>query len=392
MRLVNKCARQSVCKTLFWLVFTANLWVLAPEAKALNALPPGYLSTSKNRIVDVSGREVRLFGVTWFGFETPNMVPHGLWARPFRSMLDQMAALGFNTIRLPFSSAILRAGPGDVSAILYRLNPDLEGKTPMQIMDMIIAYAGTLGLRVILDDHCLEPTTNGESNGYWFNDTRSEADWIADWKFLASRYANNPTVIGADLYNEPTGTWGTGAADDWARAAKAAGDAIGRVNRNWLIIVEGLRFYRDNYYWWGGELEGVRDFPIKLALGNRLVYSTHDYPASIWTQPWFSDPAYPVNLDAVWEKYWGFIETKQIAPVLIGEFGSRLETDSDVAWANELRGYLASRKVDWVWFSWNANGEPRGVLSDDWQTPDPTRLQYLQSLMNLTRMGLSRAQ
>ena len=90
----------------------------------------------------------------------------------------------------------------------------------MQIMDMIIAYAGSIGLRVILDNHCLEPTTNGKSNGYWFSGTRSEADWIADWKFLASRYANNPTVIGADLYNEPTGTWGTGATDDWARARR----------------------------------------------------------------------------------------------------------------------------------------------------------------------------
>ena len=92
---------------------------------------------------------------------------------------------------------------------------------------MIIAYAGSKGLKIILDNHSLQPTTNGESNGYWFSSTRSEAQWIADWQTLARRYANNPTVIGADLYNEPTGTWGTGDQDDWARAAKAAGDAIG---------------------------------------------------------------------------------------------------------------------------------------------------------------------
>lgn len=368
--------------SLFMVVGSLNF---ASPALALNALPSGYLKTSKNKIVDENGRTVRIMGVTWFGFETPNMVVHGLWARPYRSMMDQMVALGFNTIRLPYSNAILTAGADSVSSVLWRLNPDLQGKTPMQTLDMIIAYAGTIGLKVILDDHALEPTTNGETNGYWYNGSRSEAQWIADWQTLAARYANNPTVIGADLYNEPTGTWGTGQQDDWARAAKAAGDAIGRVNRNWLIVVQGLRCYNDNYYWWGGELEGVRDYPIKLALSNRLVYSTHDYPVSIWTQPWFSDPSYPANLSSVWDKYWGFIESQQIAPVLIGEFGSRLETTSDRQWAEAMSNYLAQRKIDWLWFSWNANGEPRGVLSDDWTTPDSARLQYLQNLMNVTR-------
>ncbi|MFZ1425818.1 MAG: glycoside hydrolase family 5 protein [Geminicoccaceae bacterium] len=363
----------------------AGLLLLASPASALNELPSGYLKTNKSNIVDANGREIRILGVNWFGFETPNMVVHGLWARPFRLMMDQMSSLGFNTIRLPFSSAILTAGPESVSAILYRLNPDLQGKSPMEILDMIIAYAGTKGLKVILDNHSLQPTTNGESNGYWYSSTRSEAQWIADWQTLARRYANNPTVIGADLYNEPTGTWGTGDQDDWARAAKAAGDAIGAVNKNWLIIVEGLRFYRDNYYWWGGELEGVKDYPIQLALSNKLVYSTHDYPNSLWTQPWFSDPTYPANMPAVWDKYWGFIETKNIAPVLIGEFGSRLETTSDRQWADAMSLYLAQRKVDWVWFSWNANGEPRGILSEDWETPNPTRLAHLQGLINLTR-------
>ncbi len=363
----------------------AGVLLLASPAKALNELPSGYLKTNRSNIVDASGREIRILGVNWFGFETPNMVVHGLWARPFRLMMDQISSLGFNTIRLPFSSAILTAGPESVSSILYRLNPDLQGKSPMEILDMIIAYAGTKGLKIILDNHSLQPTTNGESNGYWYSSTRSEAQWIADWQSLARRYANNPTVIGADLYNEPTGTWGTGDQDDWARAAKAAGDAIGAVNKHWLIIVEGLRFYRDNYYWWGGELEGVKDFPIQLARSNKLVYSTHDYPSSIWTQPWFSDPTYPANLPAVWDKYWGFIEAQNIAPVVIGEFGSRLETTSDRQWADAMSLYLAQRKVDWVWFSWNANGEPRGILSEDWETPDPTRLAHLQSLINMTR-------
>nr|WP_245864228.1 cellulase family glycosylhydrolase [Paenibacillus donghaensis] len=60
---------------------------------------------------------------------------------------------------------------------------------------------------------------------------------------LAQRYADNPTVIGADLHNEPHGTasWGTGnLATDWRLASERAGNAILAVNPNWLILVEGI--------------------------------------------------------------------------------------------------------------------------------------------------------
>lgn len=350
-----------------------------------NAIPGGFVNTQQNKIVDSQGREVRLIGLNWFGLETPDLAPHGLWARSYRDMLDQIASLGFNTIRLPFSSAVLTATSPNTSVIKYRLNPDLEGKTPLEIMDAVIAYAGSVKLRVILDNHNIVPEYSGRGDGRWYNNSRTESKWIADWKVLAKRYLNNTTVIGADLYNEPDGTWGTGGTSDWARAAKAAGDAIHQINNNWLIIVEGLRNYNTNYYWWGGQLEGVANYPVQLARANKLVYSAHDYPPSINPQPWFIDTNYPTNLPAVWEKNWGFIETNRIAPVLLGEFGSRLATDADRQWAAQMQAYLVARKVDWTWWSWNGNGEPRGLLLPDWQALDTAMLKYLTDLMTSSR-------
>ena len=386
MRLENRFT-----SVLSWLL-TVGLSSFAVQAgPAPNAIPAGFLSTNQGKIVDNQGRETRIMGVNWFGLESDIMAPHGLWARSYQSMLDQIAALGFNTIRLPFSSAALNAPPTAVGGVNLALNPGLTGKSPLQIMDAVIAYAGLAKVRVILDDHSLEPTSNGESNGLWYSATRSEADWISDWKMLAARYANNPTVIGADLYNEPNGTWGTGKANDWARAAKAAGDAIHTVNPKWLIIAEGVRTYNFNYYWWGGELEAVKKYPIRLARSGKLVYSAHDYPSSIFPQPWFQDSLYPANLAPIWDKYWGYIEAQQIAPVLIGEFGSGLASESDRLWATEIGNYLRVRGVDWIWFPWNANGAPtQGVLGQDWQTPDPARLSYLTDLMSATtRAGTS---
>src|SRR3954453_5445829 len=73
----------------------------------------GYLPTSGNKIVDSTGATVRLTGINWFGMETDNHTFHGLWAgRPvtWNMQLDHMAALGFNTIRVPYTGDSLRAG------------------------------------------------------------------------------------------------------------------------------------------------------------------------------------------------------------------------------------------------------------------------------------------
>ena len=81
---------------------------------------------------------------------------------------------------------------------------------------------------------------------------------------LAQRYANNPTVIGADLHNEPhsPACWGCGdMATDWRLAAERAGNAILQVNPNWLIVVEGVDCFGGQCTWWGGMLQGVTNFP-----------------------------------------------------------------------------------------------------------------------------------
>src|SRR6059058_5662297 len=67
----------------------------------------GFLSTSHSKLVDASsGCQVSLTGVNWFGFETGTFAPHGLWARNWQDMLKQIAQLGFNTIRLPFTNLL----------------------------------------------------------------------------------------------------------------------------------------------------------------------------------------------------------------------------------------------------------------------------------------------
>ncbi|MFG2055047.1 cellulase family glycosylhydrolase [Micromonospora sp. NPDC048930] len=374
-----------------------------PAAAATGGTGTGYLHTSGNKIVDSTGATVRLTGINWFGMETDNKTFHGLWSsNPWRSQLDTMARLGYNTLRIPYSNDALKPG-ATATGINDYVNPDLVGLSPLQILDKVIDYAGSKGMRVILDRH--RPTSAGQSP-LWYTSTVSEATWIADWKTLAQRYANNPTVIGADLHNEPhaegtnpaaTGAcWGCGdTARDWRLAAERAGNAILGVQPNWLIFVEGvscpsggLSNVWDNdpsndedCGWWGGNLSKAGEFPVRLNVANRLVYSPHEYATSVYHQAWFDDPTYPANMPGIWDKYWGYLYKQNIAPIMMGEFGTTLQDPKDKVWLQNLMAYTGTgvNGMSFTYWSWNPNsGDTGGIANDDWTTINQAKQDILQ--------------
>lgn len=363
------------------------------EGNPTTSAVSGYFHTVGNQILDANNKVVRIAGVNWFGFETSNFAPHGLWTRSYQSMMDQMKQLGFNTIRLPFSDQLFDAG-STPNGIDFSKNPDLQGLNGLQIMDKIVDYAGRIGLRILLDHHRSAAGNSANESGLWYTSAYPESRWISDWTMLASRYAGNPTVIGADLHNEPHGpaTWGDGSANDWRLAAERAGNAILAVNSNWLIIVEGVEQASSGSYWWGGNLSNAGASPVRLNQSGRLVYSAHDYPASVYQQTWFNDPNYPNNLPAVWDKNWGYLFRQGTAPVLLGEFGSTLATSSDQQWFDKMTAYLAGdldgngtndlaagqQGISWTYWAWNPDsGDTGGILSDDWSTVNQNKVTKL---------------
>ncbi|WGF88306.1 glycoside hydrolase family 5 protein [Marinivivus vitaminiproducens] len=342
------------------------------------------LSTDGNRLVNDDGETVVLNSVNWFGLETANYAPHGLWARGYKDMMDDIVDLGFNSIRLPFSADLFDAKAGAPNGIKFSLNPDLEGKSGLQIMDAIVDYAGEIGLGVVLDYHWLKAGSSNTSDGLWFDGSTkySHSAWINDWKALANRYLDDPAVIGAELFNEPYGaTWGSGAQKNWQWASAQAGNAIHDINPDWLIIVNGIQTYQNDWYWWGGQLKGVADKGVRLDAANKLVYSAHDYPPSLNEQPWYQSPDYPNNLEQIWREHWGYIHEQEIAPIYLSEFGSPMTSERDMQWLDEMQDYLSENDMSWAYWSWNANGFPPGVLESDWTTPNATKVDYLQELM-----------
>ena len=283
---------------------------------AATPAPTGWLHTSGASILDSNNAPYTIKAASWFGLETPDCVPHGLWGTlTIDEALANIKSMGFNTVRLPFSNECL-AATSIKGSVNYWANRayNLEGKTPLDVMDTVIARAKANGLQIILDRH---RPSSADQSPLWYTSAYPESKWIADWKMLAARYKNDPTVIGADLHNEPAGaaTWGGAAATDWQAAATRGGNAVLAANPNLLIIIEGIENQGNGTStWWGGGLADVKNKPVTLATPNRVVYSPHDYPASLFAQKWFSDPSYPNNLPAVWDANWGYIQKQGIAP------------------------------------------------------------------------------
>jgi endoglucanase len=339
----------------------------------------GPLRASGGALVDASGNTVRLTGVNWSGLETGNFAPIGLESRSLDDMLDQVVASGFNTIRLPFSNQLLDSGIP--KGINYQLNPTLQGLSGLQLLDRVVRQAGKRGLRVVLDRH--RPTADGQSE-LWYNQQVPEERWIQDWTMLATRFRNDPTVVGADLANEPHGgaTWGDGNPQtDWRLAAERAGNAILTVNPDWLIIVEGIQNVNGDTYWWGGNLTGVRDAPVRLSNPQRLVYSAHDYGPEESGQTWLLPPAFPANLPDVWSSHWAYVQQTGIAPVLVGEFGGRsIGGDAEGIWQRALIDYLSQGGFSYTYWVWNQDGWTGGLLVDARGGLDQGKMQLLSPL------------
>jgi endoglucanase len=360
----------------------------SPTITRVTGTGTGYWHAVGAQLVDATGTPVRMTGINWFGSETANFTFHGLWSRNYRDMVDQMAGLGYNTIRVPYSSQMLDPGSAPTS-VDYTKNADLQGLSGLQIMDKVIGYAGEKGMRVILDRH--RPDAGAQSP-LWYTGAYPESRWISDWQMLAQHYRGDTTVIGADLHNEPHAVqggsgacWGCGdTTKDWRLAAERAGNAVLAANPDLLIIVEGLDCVSGTGApecgWWGGNLSGAAQYPVRLSQVDKLVYSAHEYATSVFHQSWFDDPSYPANMPALWDHFFGFLEKQNIAPVLLGEFGTTLQSPLDQTWLRELLKYAGNGPtgMDFTYWSWNPNsGDTGGILNDDWTTVNTAKQAYL---------------
>ena len=99
------------------------------------------------------------------------------------------------------------------------------------------------------------------------------------WTALAEALCNEWNVFAVDPQNEPwKSTWGFGdPKTDWNLGAEDLGNHILSVCPRWLIFVEGVSDYPGSRgpmhgTFWGENLQGARDHPVRLRDPSKLVY------------------------------------------------------------------------------------------------------------------------
>lgn len=345
--------------------------------------------------------ELQMKGESYFGLETTGRVPHGLWARKLSDIFDTIKKLKYNGIRLPFSAELGLDSTlmPDPATINYTLNPELVGKSSLEILDMCFDMAKSRGLLVMLDMHVL--TVKDGLQGHWFNATVSESDMIKSWIFMVNRYAKYWNFTLVDIFNEPHGnvTWGDGnLATDWRLAAQRIGNAILNACPRLLISVQGTDIPSKDLpvgAFWGGNLNPVTKYPIVLNVANKLVLVSHAYGPDVANQTYFSDPNFPANMPAIWDNHFGFVVKNKLGPALIlGEWGGKGAVGSkDRIWQEAFINYMMENGMTNN-FHWCVNQNSGGVfflfiaeyldtgglfLDDKWTQLD----QYKLSLTNI---------
>ncbi len=315
----------------------------------------------------------------------------------------------------------------------FVVNPDFvlsDGKTlknSMEIFDVIMQKMKKYGLKVMVDVHSPASHNSGHNYNLWFYQTGAEdADNMAtgyftgekitwdNWKdsitWLAEKYHNDDTIIGYDLKNEPHGKRGYNGTvcpsdiakwddstdlNNWAYSATECANSVLDVNPNALIFIEGVEQYPKTekgytydtadiwqasaevspWYgaWWGGNLRGVKDYPITPSSGtSQIVYSPHDYGPSVYAQTWFEkDFTTQTLLDDYWYDTWAYINDQDIAPLLIGEWGGHMDGASNEKWMTLLRDYMINNHINHTFWGLNPNsGDTGGLLGYDFATWD----------------------
>ena len=331
----------------------AALWTLPVHAE-------GFLRTHGTRIVDEDGRTVILRGMGLGGWmlqegymlqlgdlgqqhvirrriaaligEERTRAFYAAWLDNYitKADVDAMADWGYNSIRLPMHYDLLTL-PVEAEPVAGR---DTWLEPGFRRIDELVAWSKANGLYLILDLHAA-PGGQGTDLPIADRDPAKPSLWdsaenqrktVALWREIARRYADEPTIGGYDILNEPNWDFGaaggghgceeTGNAPLRALMMRITG-AIRAEDTRHLIVVEGNC--------WGNNYRGV----LPPWDGN-MVLSFHKY----WNR---NTPESIADIVALRDRYG--------VPVWLGESG-----ENSNAWFADAIELVEDQGIGWAFW------------------------------------------
>ncbi len=264
-----------------------------------------------------------------------------------------IAELGFNVVRLNINHTILEDDD----------NPGVLKQDGLRRLDEVVGWCAQSNLGVLLDLHSAPGgqswtyMNDPDPSGLLWDDDDKRARTVSLWRGIAEHFADDATIVGYDLLNEP---WPTSDEALFAVYTEIT-RAITEVDPRHLIVVEGTSF-SSKFEW----------FPQRLR--DNVAYSFHQYTPGINTrQP---------DLDRH-----KLVVAEHGVPMFAGEFGE----DSVEMVAGAVADYesAANKQSGWIFWSWKKvlNNTPALIEIDDdmphwqllmdwinhgWWFPEPT--------------------
>jgi aryl-phospho-beta-D-glucosidase BglC (GH1 family) len=414
-------------------------------------------------VITKNGAELPIRCGAWFGLEGQHEPPDAeynpggaplelyvgnMWWNPtgrtIQQTMTEIKAQGFNVVRLPIAPQTL--DPTDPQGIgwareggVLKNDPSLQQENARQALEDFIILADESDIDIFIDIHSCSnyvgwragrldakpPYVDADREGYVY--TREEHScsatgnpssvttvaaydqslWLDDLREIAglSAQLGVDNIMAIDIFNEPWDyTW-----SEWKSLAESAFEVIDEVNKDVLIVVEGIgseladgtkiahgdEASNPN---WGETFVPAAAAPLDLPK-ERLVLSPHTYGPSVFVQRQFMDPAQPecsglegntagdadcnividaATLEAGWEEHFGYLRDQGYA-VLVGEFGgnwnwpegasqaeqnrwSHVSTDVDAQWQNAFVDYAIKHDINACYWSINPESADTGGL------------------------------
>ena len=242
-----------------------SLAVMATPSRAVTTGPSGALpwlhvahpSSGRPYIADEQGRMLLLHGATpagllefgpqttppypidpsaYAGGRCPARNPDSKYPPLCRTDLEAMAALGFDSLRLPISWSILEPERGKFSnAYLERIAQIVDWARALRMYVMIDMHQNAFSHYVekgsgvnlgfnsgaprwatitdgfpsfaLMDQRELNPAVFQATTNFWYDRAGLQDEYIAALAFLARRFVDDSAVAGYGLYNEPWPGW-----------------------------------------------------------------------------------------------------------------------------------------------------------------------------------------
>ena len=123
------------------------------------------------------------------------------------------------------------------------------------------------------------------------------------------------------------------------------------------------------------------DAPLTLAPDvEKLVLSPHVYGPSVAPQSYFDDATFPKNMEAIWEAHFGFVASRGLGCLVIGEWGGWF-TNNDATWQRAFSAFLTRRRLSHFYWALNPTSrDTGGLLLADWASPSANKLAMLATM------------